>query len=67
MGDFASGGVEPKAMATSLPHRPLQPADSFGYISSDVPAGMTLSDYRRRRRPRPRPRPWWRRLWRSQP
>jgi hypothetical protein len=39
--------------------RPLPSA--FRYVSTDVPIGMTLADYRRRRARCPLP--WWRRLW----
>jgi hypothetical protein len=60
MGDFGAANVEQKAMAIPVPQRPLRLPDSFRYVSCDIPAGVTLADYRRHRAPRPRP--WWRRL-----
>jgi hypothetical protein len=41
--------------------RPARLPSAFRYVTTDVPIGMTLADYRRRRRCRPR---GWRRFWR---
>jgi hypothetical protein len=62
MRESALADVERTNAMTPRPSpRPAQPPSAFRYISTDVPMGMTLPDYRRRRGPRPLP--WWRRLW----
>ena len=62
MRELAVPGVaRMKAMTPRPAQSPAHLPSAFRYVSTDVPVGMTLADYRRRRGPRPLT--WWRRLW----
>ena len=62
MRESAVADVERTNAMTPQPAvRPAHLPSAFRYVSTDVPMGMTLADYRRRRARCPLP--WWRRLW----